>query len=57
MALLLTGLLLVVFRCRNSAERLDGLVLNRRSMLEAAVLFSVSVLCLSRNSVFIYFNF
>ena len=56
-ALLLAGLLLVVFRCRNSAERLDGLVLNRRSMLEAAVLFSVSVLCLSRNSVFIYFNF
>ena len=28
-----------------------------RTMLASAVLFCISVLCLGRNSVFIYFNF
>lgn len=54
----LVGLLLVVvFGCRNSAEYLEKFRASKKTLVAAVVLFSVAVLCLSRESVFIYFNF
>ena len=54
---LLAVLLLVVFRCRNSKEMLEGFHCSGRSLGFAVFLFCFSVIHLSRESVFIYFNF
>ena len=54
----LVGLLLVViFRCKNSKEYLEKFKVSKKSLVVAVVLFSAAILCLSRESVFIYFNF
>ena len=50
-------LLFVVFRCPNSSDLLDRFTPSRKTMIAAAVLFTVALLCLTRESVFIYFNF
>ncbi len=50
-------LLAVVFRCRNSAYRLEHYSSNRRSLALTAIYFCVSLVCISRSAVFIYFNF
>ena len=54
---ILVALLVVVFRCKNSAAYLEHYTPNRKTALAAAALFAVGILCLSRESVFIYFNF
>lgn len=54
---LIAVLLFIVFRCESSAEKLGKFTLSRRNVIFASVLFFVSLLCLSRGSVFIYFNF
>ena len=52
------GLLLgIVFCCKNSAVKLKNYTPTTTSLMGAALLFSVALLCLSRESVFIYFNF
>ena len=50
-------LLFVVFRFPNSCDLLDRFTPSRKTMIAAAVLFTVALLCLARESVFIYFNF
>ena len=50
-------LLFVVFRCPNSCDLLDRFRPSRKTMSVAAVLFVIALLCLARESVFIYFNF
>ena len=50
-------LLLVVFRGTSSADMLKSFKPTKGTLLTSAVLFCISVLCLGRNSVFIYFNF
>ena len=54
---ILVTLLVVVFRCKNSATYLAQYTPNKKTALAAAALFAVGILCLSRESVFIYFNF
>jgi alginate O-acetyltransferase complex protein AlgI len=56
--LLLEGILLfVVFRCPNSSDLLSRFTPSRKTMVAAAALFTIALLCLTRESVFIYFNF
>lgn len=50
-------LLLIVFRCRNSCDRLKCFTYNWQTVISTTILFCVSLLCLSRQSVFIYYNF
>ena len=50
-------LLAVVFACRNSAERLERFTPSPKTLAASAILFVWAFLCLSRQSVFIYFNF
>ena len=50
-------LLFVVFRCKNSAAYLERYTPRTKTAVAAAALFAVAFLCLSRESVFIYFNF
>ena len=50
-------LLAVIFRGTSSTDLLKTFKPTRGTMLASAVLFCISVLCLGRNSVFIYFNF
>lgn len=50
-------LLFVVFRCRNSSDLLDRFTPSRKAMITAAILFSLSILCMTRENVFIYYNF
>ena len=50
-------LLFVVFRCPNSCDLLDRFRPSRKTMNVAAFLFVIALLCLARESVFIYFNF
>ena len=52
-----TVLLFVVFRCPNSCDLLDRFRPSRKTMNVAAFLFVIALLCLARESVFIYFNF
>jgi len=54
---MITALLCVVFGCKNSAARLERYTATGKTALTAAALFAVALLCLSRESVFIYFNF
>ena len=54
---LIAGLLFLVFRCKNSAELLAQFRPSGKTLAAAALLFCTACLCLSRESVFIYFNF
>lgn len=54
---LLVGLLLVVFRCRNAREMLERFRCNGKTLAFTVFLFCFSVIHLSRESIFIYFNF
>ena len=54
---LVAVLLILVFRCRNTSDLLARFTPARRTLFFAAFLFTVSLLCLTRESVFIYFNF
>ena len=54
---LIVTLLWVVFRCKNSKACLDSYSATGKTMLAASILFTIAFLCLSRESVFIYFNF
>ena len=54
---LIVALLVVVFKCKNSAARLEQFTVSKKTAIVAAALFAVALLCLSRESVFIYFNF
>ena len=50
-------LLIIVFKCKNSASLLDRFQFSKKTLLHAALLFAIALLCLTRESVFIYFNF
>ncbi|MEZ3435530.1 MAG: MBOAT family protein [Lachnospiraceae bacterium] len=50
-------LMIIIFKCKNSAVRLEQFASSPKELYIAAVFFSVSMLCLSRQNVFIYFNF
>lgn len=50
-------LLLIVFKFKNSASMLKDYLPVPKTLVTAALLFAVAMLCLSRESVFIYFNF
>ena len=54
---MIVSLLFVVFGCKNSAARLERFTVGTKTAATAAALFAVAFLCLSRESVFIYFNF
>ena len=54
---LLAVLLILVFRCRNSSEMLRFFTVSGKTLWTAIALFSAAMLCLTRESVFIYFNF
>jgi alginate O-acetyltransferase complex protein AlgI len=54
---LLAALLFVVFRCKNSKEMLESFSFNGKTLAFTVFLFCFSVIHLSRESVFIYFNF
>ena len=54
----LTAVLLgIVWAAPNSAARLQRFTPSGKTLTAAAALFSAAVLCLSRESIFIYFNF
>ena len=50
-------LLKVVFLCDNSSQKIVNYDTNSKTLLYSVLLFCISILCLARNSVFIYFNF
>ena len=50
-------LLFIVFRSRNTLEIMKRFSYNRKYMALIAVAFCIAVIHLSRESVFIYFNF
>ncbi|WP_391557550.1 MBOAT family O-acyltransferase [Robertmurraya sp.] len=50
-------LLIVVFKAPNTIEIAEKFNLNNQTVYLTAVLFFISVICLSRVSAFIYFNF
>jgi hypothetical protein len=54
---ILAVLLFVVFRCKNSKEMLESFSFNGKTLAFTVFLFCFSVIHLSRESVFIYFNF
>ena len=54
---MIATLLFVVFKFKNSATMLKDYLPVPKTCVTAALLFAVAVLCLSRESVFIYFNF
>ena len=50
-------LLFMVFNSKNSASLLEGFAFSRKHLITASLLFSIAFLALTRQSVFIYFNF
>ena len=54
---LLAVSLLIIFTMPNSVQHLQRFKPSGKTLPATALLFSVSLLCLSRESVFIYFNF
>ena len=54
---LVAALLLVVFRCKNAKAMLSDFRPDGKSLAFTVFLFCFSVIHLSRESVFIYFNF
>ena len=55
--IVLLVLMIIVFMCRNSVEKVKTLIFNRKTLIFTSLLFIISVVHLSRLSVFIYFNF
>ncbi len=53
----LAALTLVCFRAKNSCRMLEGFTWRKVTMWATAILFSIALVHLSRESVFIYFNF
>ncbi|WP_121610088.1 MBOAT family O-acyltransferase [Mesobacillus foraminis] len=53
----LVSLLIVVFKAPNSLEFAENFKTDRKTIYVTAVLFFISIICLSRVSAFIYFNF
>ena len=49
--------LFVVFRCKNSAQWLESFRPTGLRLLAAVLMFTLSLMCMSRESIFIYFNF
>ncbi len=54
---LVSALFVVVFRFKNSADLLGRFTVNTKTLLTASLFFSTALLCMTRESVFIYFNF
>lgn len=54
---ILCVLLYIVFQCENSVSKLQGFTTSYGTVIMAVLLFCISLLCFSRESVFIYFNF
>lgn len=54
---LVAVLLFVVFAFRSSSEKMKSFELSKKTAVIASIMTLVSLLCLSRDSVFIYFNF
>ena len=54
---LVSVFLFVVFKCRNSAELLKRFRPSFGTLLASVVLFVLAFVCLTRQTVFIYFNF
>ncbi|MBO4711131.1 MBOAT family protein [bacterium] len=50
-------LLMIVFKYKNSSVMLQQFTATRKNLLSASLFFTVALLCLTRESVFIYFNF
>lgn len=50
-------LLYIVFGQKNSKYCLEKFTTSKKTMIATAIMFVISLLCLSRESVFIYFNF
>ena len=50
-------LLMAVFNFQNSAAMLQQFTTSKDACVTASLLFSIALLCLTRQSVFIYFNF
>ena len=50
-------LLLVIFKCESSVSKLKSFVASYKTAITTVLLFCISLLCLSRESAFIYFNF
>lgn len=54
----LVGILLViVFNAKNSADRLAKFEPRGKTLLFSIIMFCISIVCMQRSSVFIYFNF
>lgn len=56
-ALLLFAGLFLVFFCKNSAEKLKSFRFSLPQLLLTVLMFCLSMLCMTRESIFIYFNF
>jgi len=54
---MIAALLFVVFRCKNSVHMLESFVLTKKTAVFSAVIIYLSLIFISRGSVFIYFNF
>lgn len=50
-------LLLIVFKCNNSISKFRSFTSSYGTVIMTVLLLSISLLCFSRESVFIYFNF
>lgn len=54
---LMIVLLYIVFMCKNTIEKASYFITNNKLMVFVAALFCISVIHLSKESIFIYFNF
>ena len=50
-------LLFIVFKCKNSIEYMEKFKATKKQLVITCLLFCLAFLCLSRQSIFIYFNF
>ena len=54
---ILAALAVVCFRCKNSCQMLTEFTCRKGALWATAILFCIALVHLSRESVFIYFNF
>lgn len=54
---LITASLLIVFKSKNSATLLQQFTVSQKTLFVTATLFTIALLCLTREGTFIYFNF
>ena len=54
---ILAALAVVCFRCKNSCQMLENFTCRKGALWATAILFCIALVHLSRESVFIYFNF